>query len=62
MISIIVILICLFLNALLAGAEMAFVTIDRKELHEKVLGGDKSAYYIESMLLNPEHLKLDWFL
>lgn len=56
MVSIIVVLVCLLINALLSGAEMAFVTIDKKLLRKKVLEGDKRALYIESMLLNPERI------
>lgn len=56
MITVIVISLCLLLNALLSCAEMAFVTIDDKLLRKKVLAGDKNAAYIEQMGESPERI------
>lgn len=56
MISVLVVFACLFLNAILSCAEMAFVTIDDKLLRKKVLAGDKNAIYIEEMGNSPERI------
>jgi putative hemolysin len=56
MLTVIIICICLLLNALLSCAEMAFVTIDDKSLRKKVLAGDKNAAYIEQMGESPERI------
>ncbi|MBF0207653.1 MAG: HlyC/CorC family transporter [Oligoflexia bacterium] len=47
---------CLIFNALMSCAEMAFVTVDKKRIRSKSLGGDSSASIIEKMQLNPERL------
>lgn len=56
MISVLVVFACLFLNAILSCAEMAFVTIDDKLLRKKVLAGDKNAIYIDEMGKSPERI------
>lgn len=56
MITVLIVFACLFLNAILSCAEMAFVTIDDKLLRKKVLAGDKGAIYIEEMGKSPERI------
>ena len=56
MITVLIVFVCLFLNAILSCAEMAFVTIDDKLLRKKVLAGDKSAIYIQEMGKSPERI------
>ena len=56
MITVLIVFGCLFLNAILSCAEMAFVTIDEKILRKKVLAGDKAAAYIEEMGRSPERI------
>lgn len=52
--EIIVIAVCLFLNAMLAGAEMAFVTISRPSLRELARSADPSAQKMLALRNNPE--------
>lgn len=56
MITVLIVFACLFLNAILSCAEMAFVTIDDKLLRKKVLAGDRNAMYIEQMGKSPERI------
>ncbi len=49
-----IILICLLLNALLAGAEMAFVTVSRPTLRELVRQGHTEAKLLLGLRENPE--------
>lgn len=56
MIALSIVLACLTLNAVLACAEMAFVTIDEKSLRKLALGGDKRAIYLEKMFKSPERI------
>lgn len=56
MITIVIVCVCLLLNAILSCAEMAFVTIDDKLLRKKVLAGDKAAAYIDEMGKSPERI------
>ncbi|MBC7429019.1 MAG: HlyC/CorC family transporter [Bacteriovorax sp.] len=56
MITIVIVCVCLLLNAVLSCAEMAFVTIGDRSLRKKVLAGDKSAIYIEQMGKSPERI------
>lgn len=49
-----VVLICLFLNALLAAAEIAFVTLTRAQLRETAKSGKKSAQTLLALRENPE--------
>lgn len=56
MLSIIIVAACLFLNAILSCAEMAFVTIDKRKLRKEVLGGSTSAKMIEDMQESPERI------
>lgn len=56
MITIVIVCVCLLLNAILSCAEMAFVTIDDKSLRKKALAGDKNATYIEEMGKSPERI------
>ena len=56
MITVIIVCICLLLNAILSCAEMAFVTIDDRLLRKKVLAGDKNAIYIDEMGKSPERI------
>lgn len=50
----IIVAICLFLNALLAAAEIAFVTLTRSQLKELVKTGKKSAEILFILRENPE--------
>jgi putative hemolysin len=50
----IVVLVCLFLNALLAAAEIAFVTLTRAQLREAAKTGKKSAVTLIELRENPE--------
>jgi putative hemolysin len=52
--EILVISICLFLNALFAAYEMAFVSIPRSELRSLAKAGSKSAQKLLSLRENPE--------
>lgn len=52
--ELVIIVICLTLNALLAGAEMAFVTVGRPSLREFSRNGNKTASRILSLRDNPE--------
>ncbi|MBF0300419.1 MAG: HlyC/CorC family transporter [Oligoflexia bacterium] len=54
MIAFIIVLICLFLNAAMSCAEMAFVAVDKKKVRNKSLGGDGRAVIIEKMQKSPE--------
>lgn len=56
MITILIVLVCLVLNALLSCAEMAFVTIDKRLLRKEVLGGNKKAIDLEEMQESPERI------
>lgn len=56
MFTILIVCLCLLINAVLSCSEMAFVTIDDKLLRKKVLAGDKNAAYIESMGESPERI------
>src|ERR1035437_1750694 len=50
----IVILVCLGLNALLAAAEMSFVTVTRSQIKELVKTGKASATVLLALRENPE--------
>ncbi len=50
----IVVLVCLFLNALLAAAEIAFVTLTRAQIREVVKTGKKAALTLAELRENPE--------
>jgi len=50
----IVVLVCLFLNALLAAAEIAFVTLTRAQIREVAKSGKKSALTLIELRENPE--------
>lgn len=56
MLAILIVSICLLLNALLSCAEMAFVTIDKRLLRKEALGGNRSALIIEEMQESPERI------
>lgn len=49
-----VVAVCLFLNALLAAAEIAFVTLTRAQLREVAKSGKKSAQTLLELRENPE--------
>ncbi|MGE3758143.1 MAG: hemolysin family protein [Pseudobdellovibrionaceae bacterium] len=49
-----VVLICLLLNALLSAAEMAFVSVSKPALRERVRQGDKKASLLLKLRQNPE--------
>ncbi len=49
-----IVLVCLFLNALLAAAEIAFVTLTRAQLREVAKSGKKSAQTLLELRENPE--------
>lgn len=50
----IIVVVCLFLNALLAAAEIAFVTLTRAQLREVAKSGKKSAQTLLELRENPE--------
>jgi putative hemolysin len=50
----IIVLVCLFLNALLAASEIAFVTLNKSQLKELVKTGKKSAETLAMLRENPE--------
>ena len=56
MLTLLIVLICLILNALLSCAEMAFVTIDKRLLRKEALGGNKRAIDLEEMQESPERI------
>lgn len=56
MFTIIIVIVCLFLNAVLSCAEMAFVTIDKKNLRKESIAGNKNAKLIEEMQDAPERI------
>jgi len=56
MISFLIVLGCLLINALLACAEMAFVSVDKRKLKSAVNKGDARASIIEKMHRQPEKL------
>jgi putative hemolysin len=56
MAALIIVLLCLFLNALLSCAEMAFVTVDKKKLRGLALAGDRRAKAIQHLQEIPERL------
>src|SRR5688572_10700651 len=49
-----IVLVCIFLNALLAAAEIAFVTLTRSQLREVAKSGKKSAQTLLELRENPE--------
>jgi putative hemolysin len=49
-----VILTCLLFNALLSGAEMAFVAVSKPALRELVRHGDRKAKLLLGLRENPE--------
>lgn len=53
MVSVIIVLTCLFLNMLLSGSEMAFVTVNRQELRSKAKKS-RSARLLLKLKQNPE--------
>jgi putative hemolysin len=54
MIELLVIVICLMLNALLAGSEMAFVSASRPSIRESARQGDKRAHILLGLRESPE--------
>ncbi len=54
MFELLVIIICLLLNAVLAGAEIAFVAVNRPLLRQLVRQGDKKAQLLLQLRENPE--------
>lgn len=54
MMEIILITVCLLLNAVLSGTEMAFVTVPRPRLRELATSGDPAAQKILALRDNPE--------
>lgn len=54
MLELVVILLCLLFNAVLAGAEIAFVTVNRPLLRQLVRQGDKKAKLLLHLRENPE--------
>ncbi len=54
MFELLVIIICLLLNAVLAGAEIAFVAVNRPLLRQLVRQGDKNAKLLLQLRENPE--------
>jgi len=54
MLELLIIFICLLLNAVLAGAEIAFVAVNRPFLRELVRQGDKKAQLLLQLRENPE--------
>lgn len=54
MIELVVVVICLVINAVLAGAEMAFVTVPKPHLRQLAKTGDKNAQKVLTLRDNPE--------
>ncbi len=54
MMSLIVIVICLILGAMLAALEMAFVSVGKPELRQKTKTGDRKAFELLRLRENPE--------
>ena len=54
MIQIAIVVLCLFINALIAGAEMAFVTVNRPSLRELVRQGHRRAETLLRLRERPE--------
>ena len=54
MIELLIILLCLLLNALLAGCEMAFVAVSRPTVRELARQGNKKAKLLLRLRDNPE--------
>ena len=54
MIEIAIVVLCLFANALIAGAEMAFVAVSRPGLRELVRQGQKKADILLRLRERPE--------
>ena len=49
-----IVAVCLFFNALLAAAEIAFVTLTRSQVRELLKTGKKSAEILRELRQNPE--------
>jgi putative hemolysin len=49
-----IVAVCLFINALLAAAEIAFVTLTRSQVRELLKTGKKSAEILQELRMNPE--------
>ncbi|MBF0312499.1 MAG: HlyC/CorC family transporter [Oligoflexia bacterium] len=56
MVPILIVLLCLLLNAIMSCAEMAFVSVDKKKIRNTSLAGDSRAAIIEKMQKVPERL------
>ena len=56
MIPLIVIILCLLLNAVFSCAEMAFVSVNKRNLHFKAEEGNKRAELVEGMHRTPERI------
>jgi len=56
MTTLLIVFVCLLLNAILSGAEMAFVTVDKRLLRNQALGGNRKAIYLETMQASPERI------
>lgn len=52
--AILVVILCMILNALLSAAEMAFVSVSKPSLRERVRQGDKKAILLLKLRQNPE--------
>ncbi|WPU64131.1 hemolysin family protein [Peredibacter starrii] len=51
-----IVILCLGLNAVLACAEMAFVTVDKRKLRKEALGGNRRASFLLDMQESPERI------
>lgn len=49
-----IVAVCLFINALLAASEIAFVTLTRSQVRELLKTGKKSAEILQELRMNPE--------
>ncbi|WP_408097144.1 hemolysin family protein [Peredibacter sp. HCB2-198] len=54
--TLLIVILCLGLNAVLACAEMAFVTVDKRKLRKDALGGNRRAQFLLDMQDSPERI------
>ena len=54
--TLLIVFLCLGVNALLSCAEMAFVTVDKRKLRKEALGGNRKAQYLIDMQESPERI------
>ena len=54
--TLLIVILCLGMNAVLACAEMAFVTVDKRKLRKDALGGNRKAQFLLQMQETPERI------